>query len=387
MKGKDKLFYSKMLYYLTLLALTIVIFIVCAASANAQNNIKPISLKMNDIKYLLLDFPTDIKYADLGSEDVVAEKSVHGNILKIKAGIPYFDKTNISVVTTDGKYHSFVVEYDANPKFIAVRMKDVKDSISATDIIPSTHIEVSDMNTSHLIFPGKVDEICLGSENVISEKAERIDNIVKVKSTTDNADEFLQTSVTVVTEDGKIYPMTVDYNKTPVEMSISFGEQAGKAFFQGVSVNDETMEQMAKWILDQGLKINSIGSNDFKMTFQLSSIYTDQDILAFNLHMKNDSRIDYGIDFVKAYIRDKKISKKTAMQEDEIFPIYAYYSDSEKIIHGKGEYNVVLFYKKFTIPEKRILFFELFEANGGRHVRFSAPNKSIIKAEVIDNQK
>ena len=122
------------------------------------------------------------------------------------------------------------------------------------------------------------------------------------------------------------------------------------------------------------------------MTFQLNSIYTDQDIIAFNLHIINNSRIDYGIDFVKAYIRDKKISKKTAMQEDEINPIYAYYTDQEKVIHGKGDYNVVLFYKKFTIPEKRILFFELFEANGGRHIKFSAPNRSIIKAEVIENK-
>ena len=386
MKGKDKLFYSKMLYYVTLLVLALLIIIVCATSACAQSNIKPISLKMNDIKYLLLDFPAEIKYADLGSEDVVAEKSVHGNILKIKAGIPYFEKTNISVVTTDGKYHSFVVEYDANPKYLAIRMKEVKDSISERDIIKSTHIEVSDMKTSHLIFPGKVDEICLGSDNIISEKAERIDNIVKVKSTTDNVDEFLQTSITIVTEDGKIYPMTVDYNKSPNQMSISFGDQKNKAFFRGVNVNDESMEQMAKWILEQGMKINSIGSQDFKMTFQLNSIYTDQDIIAFNLHIINNSRIDYGIDFVKAYIRDKKISKKTAMQEDEINPIYAYYTDQEKVIHGKGDYNVVLFYKKFTIPEKRILFFELFEANGGRHIKFSAPNRSIIKAEVIENK-
>lgn len=386
MKGKDKLFYSKMLYYVTLLVLALLIIIVCATSACAQSNIKPISLKMNDIKYLLLDFPAEIKYADLGSEDVVAEKSVHGNILKIKAGIPYFEKTNISVVTTDGKYHSFVVEYDANPKYLAIRMKEVNDSISERDIIKSTHIEVSDMKTSHLIFPGKVDEICLGSDNIISEKAERIDNIVKVKSTTDNVDEFLQTSITIVTEDGKIYPMTVDYNKSPNQMSISFGDQKNKAFFRGVNVNDESMEQMAKWILEQGMKINNIGSQDFKMTFQLNSIYTDQDIIAFNLHIINNSRIDYGIDFVKAYIRDKKISKKTAMQEDEINPIYAYYTDQEKVIHGKDDYNVVLFYKKFTIPEKRILFFELFEANGGRHIKFSAPNRSIIKAEVIENK-
>ena len=386
MKGKDKLFISKLLFYITLLILTILTFIICATSANAQSTIKPITLQMNDIKYLVLEFSSEIKYADLGNEDVVAEKSVHGNILKIKADIPFFKETNISVVTTDGKYHSFKVEYHPSPRYIAIDMKSVKDSIKDSDIIPSAHIEVSEMNTTHLLFPSTVDEIHLGSESIISEKADKLDNIVKVKSTTDNADEFLQTSLTVITSDGKIYPIEVDYNKSPKEMSISFGDQRDRAFFQGVNVNDEQMQGMAKWIIDQGVRINNIGSNDFKMTFQLSSIYTDQDVIAFNLHMINGSKIDYGIDFVKAYIRDKKISKKTAMQEDEIYPIFAYFSDADKVIRGKGEYNVVLFYKKFTIPEKRILFFELFEANGGRHIKFSAPNKSIIKADIINTK-
>lgn len=386
MKGKDKLFYSKMLFYVTLLVLNLLIFFVCVQSASAQDNIKPVCLKMNDVKFLVLDFPTEIKYADLGSEDVVAEKSVHGNILKIKAGVPYFEKTNISVVTNDGRYHSFIVEYDPNPAFLAIRMEGVKDSIKQENIIAPTHIEVSDLNTSHLIFPDRVDEICLGSDNIISEKAERIDNIVKVKSATNSPDEFMQTSITVITENGGIYPMSVDYNREPKAMSISFGQQKDKAFFQGVNVNDESMRAMAEWIIGQGMKINNIGENDFKMTFQLYSIYTDQDVIAFNLHMRNDSRIDYGIDFVKAYIRDKKISKKTAMQEDEIYPIYVYYSDTDKVIHGRDGYNVVLFYKKFTIPQKRILFFEMFEENGGRHIKFSAPNKSIIRAEVIKNR-
>ncbi|MBR6042151.1 MAG: conjugative transposon protein TraN [Paludibacteraceae bacterium] len=365
--------------------LVVVFLSISIADGAAQSSIKPISLRMNDVKYLLLAFPSEIKYADLGTGDVIASKSIHGNILKIKAGIPYFDKTNISVVTTDGKYFSFAVEYDANPPYLAIAMKNVKDSISQADVIEPTHIEVSDMNTTHLIFPSKVDEICLGSDNLISEKAEKIDNIVKVKSTIDNPDEFLQSSITVVTDNGVIYPMTVNYNKSPKEMSISFGDQRNKAFFQGVNVNDESMEKMAKWIIEQGMKINSIGSQDFKMTFQLNSIYTDQDVIAFNLHMINNSKIDYGIDFVKAYIQDKKITKKTAMQEDEIYPIYVYYSDPSKVVKGKSDYTVVLFYKKFTIPEKRILFFEMFEANGGRHIKFSAPNKCIIKADVINN--
>lgn len=193
----------------------------------------------------------------------------------------------------------------------------------------------------------------------------------------------MQTSITVITSDGTIYPIIADYAHRPQSLSVSFGEAKNSAYFQGVTVNDESMKKMAEWIIAQGTKINSIGDEAHKMTFQLNSIYTDQDIIAFNLYMKNSSRIDYGIDFVKAYIKDKKISKKTAIQEDEIYPIYSYYCSEEKVVKGRKDYNIVLFFKKFTIPEKRILYFELFEANGGRHIRFSASNKAIIKAKVI----
>lgn len=363
---------------------TLFVLLFSLLGANAQqSNIKAVKLQLNEMKYLFIKFQTEIKYADLGSSDIAAEK-IMSNILKVKANMPDFTKTNLSVVTTDGRYYSFDVEYSGNPSYIAVDMSKVNASVGESDIIPATRIEVSHLNTTHLLFPGKVADISLGSDFVISEKAEQIDNIVKVKSVIENADDFMQTSITVVTENGKIYPILVDYSQNPANMSISFDEQSNNAFFQGVNVNDNEMETMAKWIVDQGLKIVDIGINDFKMTFQLCSIYTDQDIIAFHLQMLNNSRIDYGIDFVKAYIQDRKISKKTAIQEEEITPIYVYYSDNDKVVHGKGSYHMVLFYKKFTIPEKRILYFEMFENNGGRHTKFSANQKHIINANVIE---
>ncbi len=363
-----------------------ILMIVISVTGNAQNNINPVQLQLNDLKYLFLSFPAEIKYADLGSTQIQAEK-VNTNIFKVKAEEPAFDKTNFTVVTTDGKYYNFEVVYSSSPSYIAVDVAKINGSVTEASVIPATKMEVSSLNTTHLIFPGKVTDISLGSNFVISEKAEQIDNIVKVKSTVSSADDFIQTSVTVVTEDGTVYPMEVDFNQYPAKTSIPFGGKTSNAFFQGVNVNDNEMEEMSKWIVEQGRKIVDIGINDFKMTFQLCSIFTDQDIIAFHLQMINDSRIDYGIEFVKAYIQDKKISKKTAMQEEEITPIYVYYSNKDKIVHGKDTYHMVLFYKKFTIPEKRELYFEMFEQNGGRHTKFSANQKNIIKAEIIEKNK
>ena len=54
----------------------------------AQNGIKPIRFVMNDRKYMFLQFPSEIRYADMGSQDLTAEKC-QNTVLKLKAEIPY----------------------------------------------------------------------------------------------------------------------------------------------------------------------------------------------------------------------------------------------------------------------------------------------------------
>ncbi len=348
----------------------------------AQKGVKPIRIEMNDTKYLFVKFPSEINYADMGSFDLMASKS-QGKILKLKAEKPNFDKTNLSVVTTDGKYYSFIVEYNQNPSYIAVDLGDVCDSITSKVIIPSTEIEVSDIHTSHIILPSKVADIAIGHKEVISEKAEEIDNIVKVKSVVGDKSRFKETSITVVTTDGKIYPMTVGYAKDPKEMSISFSEN-GNALFSEVTFNDDDLRKMSEWIINKGQYLNDLGKQDYKMTFQLCSVFTDQDVIAFYLYAKNNSNMDYPIDFVKAYISDNNAEKKAITQDEYLVPIYSYYSSNDGIIRGKGDMRIVLFFKKFTITKERILNFEMYEKNGGRNIRFKTPNKVIINAKVIE---
>lgn len=382
MGSKHDISCGKIDFRLSLFSLCVVIFSFFMSCANAQNNIRPVKIQLNDAKYLFLKFPAEVNYADMGSYDLTAEKSLD-RIIKLKAEKPNFDKTNLSVVTTDGKYYSFIVEYNSNPSYIAVDMENVKDSITSTDIIPSTGIEVSDIHTTHVILPTKVADIALGHEEVISEKADPTDNIVKVKSVVNKKENFTETSITVVSIDGNIYPMTVGYARNPKEMSISFSD-GGNALFNDMNVDDDKMRKLSEWIIQKGQYINDLGIEENKMMFLLSSVFTDQDIIAFHLYAKNKSKIDYPIDFVKAHIADKKTGKRYLTQEEELYPFYSYYSGDGNVIHGKDDIDIVFFYKKFTISKEKILYFELYEENGGRNLRFNAPYKTIINAEVME---
>ena len=382
MNNKHDIYCEKIDLRLLLFSLFFVVFSFCISSTKAQNKIRPINLQLNDNKYLFIKFPAEVNYADMGSYDLTAKKCLD-RIIKLKATTPRFEKTNFSVVTTDGKYYSFIVEYNSKPSYIAVDMANVKDSITSTDIIPSTGIEVSDIHTTHVILPTKVADIALGHEEVISEKADPTDNIVKVKSVVDKKENFTETSITVVSIDGNIYPMTVGYAKNPKEMSISFSD-GGNALFNDMNVDDDKMRKLSEWIIQKGQYINDLGIEENKMMFLLSSVFTDQDIIAFHLYAKNKSKIDYPIDFVKAHIADKKTGKRYLTQEEELYPFYSYYSGDGNVIHGKDDIDIVFFYKKFTISKEKILYFELYEENGGRNLRFNAPYKTIINAEVME---
>jgi len=64
-----------------------------------------------------LIFPAPIRYADLGSEYLIAGKAEDlTNVLRIKAAVKNFEEeTNFSVVTEDGRYYGFNVRYNPHP--------------------------------------------------------------------------------------------------------------------------------------------------------------------------------------------------------------------------------------------------------------------------------
>src|SRR5881275_3044240 len=81
----------------------------------AQYLPKPITPYRIDIGYNKtsnLIFPYAIKSVDKGSADILAQKaSGVENILQIKAGEQNFKETNLTVITANGQFYSFIVNY------------------------------------------------------------------------------------------------------------------------------------------------------------------------------------------------------------------------------------------------------------------------------------
>jgi len=104
----------------------------CCFEAGAQNDtvgnhtiqlgtIMPHQISVTYDKTTHLIFPAAIRYIDLGSDHLIAEKAESAeNVLRIKAATRDFEEeTNFSVITEDGHFYTFNVYYSVYPDGLA----------------------------------------------------------------------------------------------------------------------------------------------------------------------------------------------------------------------------------------------------------------------------
>lgn len=72
--------------------------------------ISPHKIEVTFQKTVHILFPSEVKYVDLGSFDIIADKATGAeNVVRIKAAVKGFEgETNFSVITADGCFYSFM---------------------------------------------------------------------------------------------------------------------------------------------------------------------------------------------------------------------------------------------------------------------------------------
>jgi conjugative transposon TraN protein len=131
--------------------------------------------------------------------------------------------------------------------------------------------------------------------------------------------------------------------------------------------------------------VKHIGSRRFGVQYLLKGIFTHQDMIYFHTQIKNHSDVPYDIDFIRFKIVDKKIARRTAIQETVIVPVRALNCVTR--VEGCKREVTVFAFDKFTIPDDKILEAEMFEKNGGRHQGFIVENSDLVRARTIDKLK
>ncbi len=99
------------------------LFLGLTASAQQKTTvIEPKPLLITYSKTTNLVFPYAIKSIDRGSQDILAQKAIGvENILQLKAAQIGFSETNLTVVTADGSFYSYLLNYTDRPTELSIR--------------------------------------------------------------------------------------------------------------------------------------------------------------------------------------------------------------------------------------------------------------------------
>jgi conjugative transposon TraN protein len=96
-----------------------------------ENEILPIAIELAFNKTTSLVFPNAIRSVDLGSKSIMADKAINiENVLNVKASLIGFNETNFSVITNDGRFYSFICNYNEYPKSLAYNLINYEYSFS-----------------------------------------------------------------------------------------------------------------------------------------------------------------------------------------------------------------------------------------------------------------
>lgn len=82
------------------------------------------------------------------------------------------------------------------------------------------------------------------------------------------------------------------------------------------------MGTYANAILDNPRTLWGIRDNSWNIDAAVIGTYIKDDIVYYQLRIKNNSPIDYNIEVLRFYIRDKKKGGRTAVQENELKPFH-----------------------------------------------------------------
>ena len=258
-------------------------------------------------------------------------------------------------------------------------------------------VQVTFAKTVHIIFPSAVRYVDLGSDWIIAGKADGAENVIRVKATTEGFPG--ETNFSVICEDGSFYSFNARYAHEPEMLNIEmkdFLENGDTTDFSHTRMNIYFRELagesplLVKLIMQSIYKedrreIRHLGCKRFGVQFLLKSVHSHNGLFYFHTETRNRSNVAFRTDFIRFKIVDKKVPKRTAIQERVIDPVRSY--NEVLVTEGKSDVRTVYAVPQFTIPDDKLLVIELFEKDGGRHQTIRVENADLVAAKQINELK
>lgn len=342
------------------------------ASAQEKKGIESQRINVSFDKTTHIVLPAQVSDISFSREDYVMIERVENvpNVVRITTQEEDFSETtNLVIVCTDGSVYSYTIGYSPSQTDCANIIYADKENTSRY-----FNVAVNLSNTTEMFFPADILYLKQGNEEVFG--VEYYNNMVKVSTT---FDQFSPSNLFVIDKDFNTYEITLinDY-----ALTYSYNFDDGRKYIAHIDVNSVDMRNFISKIRTKKRNIFSVGLIKNKFEISLANLYVRNEFMFFVFDIKNFSNIDYDIDFLRCFLRDKQKSKNAIQQEVQYDPVEQ--SDFQEKVLGKSQNRFVLVFKKFTIPDDKIFEIEMFEAGGGRHLKLSILNEYILSAELLN---
>jgi len=234
-----------------------------------------------------------------------------------------------------------------------------------------TSLCISTEKTTSLVFPFSILHVDRGTQAILAQQVKESPTILLVKAAEKG---FPETNLSVVTDDGSVYSFVVCYDNDPA------------TWVYHLPTNKyATLATYANGILDNPRKMHGIKDEQWDIKALVSGIYIKNEIMYYQLNITNSSPVNYDIDVLRFFIRDKKKGKRTAIQETDLKPLHI--SGNTSQVKANSTSSIVFALDKFTIPDAKYLAVQIMEKNGGRHLSMKVSNKKIMQAIILPDLK
>lgn len=259
-------------------------------------------------------------------------------------------------------------------------------------------IEAGFSKTVHILFPSPVTYIDIGSMDIIAGKADGAGNVVRVKAAVRNF--TTETNLTVITEDGGFFSFDVHYAENPAVSTINISapkqpavengstqpepaSAEGRVLLQEVGrEKPATVKRVLSDIYRQNrMDVKGIRTKKYGIGVEVLGIYVHNDVIYIHTMISNETNISFEVDARQFIVADRKLAKRTAQQQTPLKILRV--CNDPTVVRGHQRQRTVFALQKFTIPDDKVLLWEIIERNGARHQTVEIPAKELLDAKLL----
>ncbi|MCL7764498.1 conjugative transposon protein TraN [Polaribacter sp. Z014] len=253
-----------------------------------------------------------------------------------------------------------------------------------TPIIKDT-LYANDTKNVALFFPNPIRQGITGSENFVftfnREKEQHL-GLLQAKPGNDS-------NLLVISNNGSIFSYIVRYKKQLNKLNYFFAlsnsignekplvSNSIKSVTAKDSIDNRTYyyQKFCSYLLNINQRIGRIKKRNEGIILSVDNIVFDKEELYYVIQIKNTSRLDYDINFLKLSVETRQKGKKKSLQRLYKNPIYTQNTPFKIAANTKIKFVYVV--PKFSISNNRRVILELKEQNGERNIDLKISHKYI----------